>query len=139
MEEKKIPDFIKNRLDVKCQSVYAFDAAVEMLKLPKDHILLSPETKVIIVTNFGTVVGEMVGPQEKGETISQMVINSFISSRNNIWADNESDKNVINNSSIVIVKNAKVTPFANPICSTNFEILCLFSDQIVGFSFGAAE
>lgn len=143
IEENKVPDFIKNRIDIKTDTINTLALFLEELNKRNEKSSLNPKIQVFLLTNFGTVKGDIViGSSSEDNTQNSALIlnNTFIDIRNNLWANDSREKNnIVNNTSYITVLNAKIVPFANPNIIFNFKILNLFADQITGFTFGSND
>ncbi|AYB39708.1 hypothetical protein [Brevibacillus laterosporus] len=155
MEEiNQTPNFIKNRIDLKIQTLTLFNSAIETMKSEGiAGISLGSDTNVLIITNFGIVSGDIkqIRVQENsdesekpGQIVFKMLIETLVKSRNTFLSKEEDligHENVraINDSSFVILENVTVTPFSNPNMKTHLESMILFSDQISGISYGASK
>lgn len=78
------------------------------------------DTNIMLLTNFGTIEGEIV-----------LDNNNFFSDcnelRNTLLANApQKDGIIINNSSSIILKNAKIIPYANPSYSIQFKTSAFF-------------
>lgn len=140
MEETKRPEFIKNRIDLKATTVTAFAYALDSMK--EEHSI-GQNTKLLLLTNMGTIEGDIYFPNDKNkDNIEVILSDSFINIRNNILLDDEVEiekPNIVNDTSIITIVNAKITPFSNSNNILNFATLNLFADQILGFSFTEME
>jgi len=129
------PNFIKNRVDLKAATVNMFASAINVLKTDNTE-LVSKETKVFLFTNFGVIEGDIPVTEEENLS-SDPIGNAFFQIRNNGLAkiEEESEKlQVSNNVSIVTIRDAIIHPFNGE--TSSIGILYLFSDQIVGFTYG---
>lgn len=143
MEEEKVPTYIKNRVDLKASTIHSFSAAIEFLKTPHDNISLGPDTRLILMTNFGMVEGTLQSTMQSDDekTTGTVISDALIKTRNTFLAEDEEtlDTDTIsNNFSLITISNAKVTPYSNPAAVSIYEVLNLFTDQIVGFTFGSS-
>lgn len=133
----KTPDFVTNRLDVKYHTIAAFQTAINRIKASNAETLsIGPETKVHILTNFGTVTGEIVVDHTIKEVIN-VLETVVVDSRNEELANLHTDKSiVVNNTATLFIRNAQLKPYANPKVTLEYPSLHVFVDQIVGFSWG---
>ena len=140
MEETKRPEFIKNRIDLKATTVTAFAYALNSMK---EEESIGKNTKLLLLTNMGTIEGDIYFPNDENkDNIEVILSDSFINIRNNILRDDEVEiekPNIVNDTSIITIVNAKITPFSNSNNVLNFATLNLFADQILGFSFTEME
>jgi len=137
MEEKKCPEFIKNRIDLKATTVTAFAYALDSMK---EENSIGQNTNLVLLTNMGTIEGDIYFPNDKNkDNVGVILSDSFINIRNNILCDDEAEiekPNIVNDTSIITIVNAKITPFSNSNNILTLATLNLFADQILGFSFG---
>lgn len=137
MEEKKCPEFIKNRIDLKATTVTAFAYGIDAMK---EENSIGQNTRLVLLTNIGTVEGDIYFPNDKNkDNVGVVLSDSFLNIRNNILCDDEAEiekPTIVNDTSIITIVNATITPFANPNNILNIATLNLFADQILGFSVG---
>ena len=131
-EKTKAPGFIANRIDVKAVTINCAAMSLNTLK-EEDTLGELEDTNIMLLTNFGTIEGEIV-----------LDNNNFFSDcnelRNTLLANAPQKEGIIiNNSSSIILKNAKIIPYANPSYSIQLQDFSIFSDQIVGFTYGKKE
>ena len=129
------PAFIKNRIDVKVETIIAANTVLN--ELTKEAII-NKNAKLMIVTNFGVVEGTLKQEVDAND-LAQQICLSFAKVRNNNLAKAEKEvasSTITNNSYFVTILDAKVIPFSNPSKIVTFAVLNLFSDKIVGFTFG---
>lgn len=147
MSDNKLPELIKNRLDLKMITLTSVMDTIDILKSGKiDGISISPKTSIMIFTNFGMVEGENVcfsdsedsKPLSTSEIVKKLIETCFIIRNNEIAKLEEENKDLklINDSSAVILENVTITPYANPMNKLRMQHLILFTDQIAGISFG---
>lgn len=127
---------IDNRLDVKGITLTTAAAAINTLKADKDFTLGS-NTQILILTTSSVIYGDILLNLNDNEKDPVLWINKAIgTARNNYLEKNQTDSDVvINNSSYLQIKNATVRPLSGG-SGYNFKILNVFTDQILGFSFG---
>lgn len=133
----KAPDFITNRLDVKFHTIVAFQAAINKIKESNAETLsIGPETQVHIITNFGTVTGEIVMDHLVKEVIN-VLETVVVDSRNEELSRMETaDSIIVNNTATLFIRNAVLRPFTDPRHTIEYPSFHIFVDQIVGFSWG---
>jgi len=142
-DQKEQPKLIAQRIDVKTITLYSFASTLQSIKdgLIKE-ISIDSSTTVSLLTNFGVITGDIEdisGDPDHAEDITKL--NKIIlKARNHALVENEKalgeDVQVVNNSGIIVIANARVTIFSNPNAFFNFQKLFLFTDQIVGFTYG---
>ena len=133
-DKLKAPNYIEKRIDIKRVTIISAAAAIKSLINDKTKIL-GPNTQVIVLTTSSMIYGQiLIGDEDN--TPAAAINKSIFDCRNKIL-ENEQDKEdiVVNNSSIITIKNACIKPLVggNP---AKFELLNIFTDQILGFSFG---
>lgn len=107
-----------------------------------EPVLGNPKPDLFITTNFGIITGEVQNLDDVAaqEDVGAQIDNIIFKSRNNILAalekDYGSDANIVNNSSLIVIKNATIIPFVSPQNRLTFNRFLLFADQIVGISYG---
>jgi hypothetical protein len=152
MSDSKLPKAIENRSDLKLLTLDALYSIIDNVKSGQIvNISIPTNTNVFVITNFGVVEGSMVRfsnnynqefANDTTNEYSKMLINQAFRFRNekisNLETVNEAFK-LINDSSAIILENAVVIPHASPNNKSNYKILVLFTDQIVGLSFGERQ
>ena len=137
-----VPNFLKKRIDVKAATLTTFYDALKATNPENGEAFLDPKTTILIITNFGLVNGEIENLQDTQdqEDIVTKVDQAIFKGRDHILAAVEKrvgcDASIVNNSSIIALKNATITPFAAPQARHTFSRFFLFTDQIVGISYG---
>jgi hypothetical protein len=129
------PEFIKNRIDVKVETIIAANTLLNELTKEK---IIDENAKIMIVTNFGIVEGTLKQEVDANDVAQQISLGSA-KIRNNHLSKLEKEVAspiITNNNYFVTILNAKVIPFSNPSKIVTFTVLNLFSDKIVGFTFG---
>lgn len=145
-ETKQIPQFINNRIDIKAITIDSMNKAIENIKSGKiTGLSLSPQSSLSIITNFGIIQGELIELNyEDGEPLDNRAIWSMVlDARDMSLSDLENEigsesVDLVNNSSVISIKNAKIIPFANPTAIFNVAELFIFSDQVVGMTGSAS-
>ena len=142
MDEKNIPSYVKNRVDVKYATVVSFAAAIKgLVDNPPKEFQIGKQTKVFLLTTFGTITGDIVlsGESPKDDVVVALS-QSFVELRNKFLAEAEAEeasgKVAVNNVAAILIRNAKVIPYNAPQCVHNYGILHVFTDQICGVTFG---
>lgn len=141
--DKEVPNFIKNRVDLRFLTVNCFNGAIELLKAGKlKNISMTRETQTIIITNFGVITGKILNWEENQEDdFFKATIDGAVDSRNKLLSkieqENTEELRPINDSSFIVVKNANIKPYANPTSNFSIAEMILFTDQIVGLSAGS--
>jgi hypothetical protein len=138
MPKLKTPNFIQERIDLKNESILA---TVRVL----GNQGLEDGREVTILSTIGLVKGTVqseFGLEEEGnEVIKQN--DAIMKERNEYLADViEDDESplVINNYALLTLTDVEIIPF-NPCSGSSFkmDVLNLFSDQIVGYTYGKLD
>lgn len=138
-EKNKAPDFVKERIDVKAETILSFAHAIGRLKAGAvAGISLAPDTNILMMTSFGFVEGEIETFEGEPKTASAAMSKALFGIRNDDFVNmQEHGRNTVtNNSSIITVRDAKITYYASPQNPSRIAELFLFSDQIIGFTYG---
>lgn len=132
--EKTFINGIDNRLDIKALTLTCAANAINALKTAKD-ISLNPNTKLIIFTTSSMIYGTIL--LDDNDSDPALAINrAIVDSRNQFLKEVQSDNDVfVNNSCSLQIKDATIRPLAGG-NDAHIHILNVFSDQILGFSFG---
>ena len=97
---------------------------------------------IIIFTNFGMVRGMLTEPmiesEESDSSVFQQVVKKAINFRDEDIADSEKEGNrprPVSDQGFISLRNVKIHPYTSSTAST-IEEMIIFTDQIVGVSFG---
>lgn len=122
---------MQNRIDIKAVKLNAVGT-----------LLNNPETglsrnKIILVTSASLIYGTFVDQNEltvdaKSAELALHKITLDAAKS----AFQESPEETINNSVSIILKNVTIIPFSAPNVKINLATLSVFSDQIVGYTYG---
>ncbi|MEA1961724.1 MAG: hypothetical protein U9N81_10740 [Bacillota bacterium] len=153
MEERRSPALLNQRVDMKYATLLTFNDVLEHIKsggIP--GIPLPAETKTLILTQFGTIEGDIVNldNDEQEEVMDESnwraiffknLVNGVAESRNEVILDWENQNDVdklklINDASYILLSNAVIIPFSTPQARFAIGEMVLFTDQIVGISAG---
>lgn len=129
------PEFIKKRIDVKVETIIAANTVLNELTKEK---MIHENAKIMIVTNFGVVEGTLKHEVDTNDMAQRISMDSA-KIRNNHLSKLEKEVAspiITNNNYFVTILDAKVIPFSNSRNKLTFAALNLFSDKIVGFTFG---
>lgn len=134
MYEHKVPEYIEKRIDIKYATIITAGLTIKSLK---ENGSLSSSHELIILTSIGMVTGDIVSsnPESSDETSTNQ---AFFILRNNLLdekTDSLANPIVVNNSSVIMLKNAKIKAYDGSFTSS-LDMLNLYSDQIIGFSYG---
>jgi len=139
-----IPELLKNRIDVKAFTFDALCTAIDTIKSGEvEGVSIDAEAKIIIFTNFGIVEGTPISllPKNSESNTSNIgaLYKAIFKARNINLKELESQNEnltLINDASVIVLENAVITPYANPLNKTHSNNLVLFTDQIVGLAIG---
>lgn len=130
-----VPEALDNLVDLKALTISSFQAAIDGLK-KSSEITLGEDTKLILLTQAALIECEILNNDE-GEPI-YLINKTVLESRKNILSSEKYvNKNFLNQSATLSLKNVTITPFSNPQAKINLPVLNLFTDQILGISFGS--
>jgi hypothetical protein len=133
-----------SRVDLKAFTYECFNVAIDVLKSGElENVSLSPNTKVLFLTQFGIVEGT---PSKKDspnnnvkEAFTNMLIFKTFEGRNQKIEDMKTknpDLTIINDTGSIVLENVVITSYANPDSKFNLGTFVLFTDSIIGISFG---
>ena len=89
--------------------------------------------KLMIVTSSAIISGTLSAQTTDMSKLNQKMIDA----RNETLSANETTEDIIvNNVSMITLNDVTISPFANPKAITSMSIINIFSDQILGYSFG---
>ena len=129
------PEALKNLVDLKAITINSFQVAIDGFK-KSDKITLGKDTKLILLTQASLIECELLNENEK-EPI-YLINKMALEARNKLLSTEEyTNKNYLNQSATLRLKNVTITPFSNPQAKINLPVLNLFTDQILGVSFGS--
>lgn len=139
-EPKTEAKVISKRIDVKAVTLNAFGTSLELAeKGGIEGVSISPDTRMFIITNFGIISGElevMLSTSEPVTAFNQAIFRARDSLLASLEQELGNEAQVVNNSGVVTLANARLTVFSNPNATFSFQRISLFTDQIVGFSYG---
>lgn len=141
--ERTLLDTLKNRVDTKVGVIAALHTTLKALQniKPEEKKPSSlDDHKLIIITNFANISCEIINlndEENKDLSNAQFIIKTALKTTDNYYESFSADTTVINKSKTIVLKNAQVVPFANPQQILNYEVLTIFTDQIVGVTIGS--
>ncbi|MEZ2659278.1 hypothetical protein [Aneurinibacillus aneurinilyticus] len=158
MDEKKfeVPNFSQNTVDVKKYILGAFNTLVKGIQSGKmKGVEVGKDNQIMILTNFGTVYGNIQSlteehdnnnatPWDASQEFMKIINEQALQLSEHLLSRDEKEISpenlrVINHSSPIYLENVTVIPYANPSSNLKFPSLLIFSDQIVGISFGSPQ
>ena len=140
--EKTLLDTLGDRIDTRVGVIAALQAMLTTFQnnsSEEKKPFSLDGNKLIIITNFASIACEMITDNTNDQelTPAQLIINTALKAKDELYKTLPPDTNVINNSKTLILKNAQVVPFACPQHILDYEVLTLFTDQIVGVTIGS--
>jgi hypothetical protein len=135
------PKLLTERIDLKAFTANVFGTSIEKIKNGElENISLDPNTELVFFTPFGSVVGEIYIPPKDTDKFDAVSFfhEAFINARDSLLSSYIEDgvKRLTNDSSFVLLKNAKIRLFTGPNVAYNLEYFLLYSDAILGMSYG---
>ena len=144
-EQVKLPKFLSDRCDVKAESILTFHTAYSSIAQGKIEGA-STDAQVMLVTPQGIVSGTIcvhqnsITEEDFQQDPSLVIENIAFTARNEnlkeLQDEAEDTLNVVNNSAIITVRDAILTPWATPNNTFKFKVLYLFASDISGFTIG---
>ena len=139
--EKTLLDVLKNRIDTKTGVITTLALTLKTFKSanPESKAPFSLDgNRLIIITNFASIACELITPNDDVKEFSkaQVIFKAAMASTDKIYETLSPDALVISNSKTLLLKNAQIVPFASPQQTLNYEVLAIFTDQIVGVTIG---
>lgn len=133
----EMPKSLENLIDLKLLTLKTFQMCIDRLK-NDESITLSQKTNLIIFTSSASIMGTVVLDEDKD--IRDVLNSILLSTRKSLLKQIEhSNSEVINRSGVIVIKDATIRPFSNPAATFNVAVLNIFTDQILGFSFGELQ
>jgi hypothetical protein len=138
MSENEIPNLLAKRFDIKSLTIGTFFAIIEDLK-NRNVEGISPNTKVICYTNFGTISGRLLpGTDEEADNGFSMFHEKVMKIRNkdiNLY-ESEGTTEVLNDTGHIPLVDVEIHYYANPNRIDKLSYFLLYPDQVVGLTFG---
>lgn len=134
-------ELLKNRIDIKAETIANFNHVFSMIRKGKIEGA-STNAQVFLVTPQGLVtgdIGEITTDNNAENALEKFMEPVIISNRNkNLNELVEENPNIkpINDSSIIVVRNAQLLPWSNYNSPIEFQVLYLFASDISGFTLG---
>ena len=113
--------------DMKKLSIVVTQALVEELQNGVDE-----KRKVQITTSNSLIIADKINSQEPNNANLPLLDMALLKSED-ITFPLIKDSNVTNIYGMIVLKNVKIVPFANPINVIELESYALFTDHIMGF------
>lgn len=139
------PKLIENRVDLKGFTVNALNAVVQALNANEfTDVTVKEEVSLYFLTNLGLIEANIVTVPKKDDVkkltednFISFLIDNMIDARNKVISDLEEKQDnlqLVNGSSFIYLKKAKITQANSP--GYTLDELILFTDQIIGITFG---
>ena len=123
-----------NRIDVKSQKLNALG---KLLNMPEAGLT---KNKLILLTDSSMIYGSLVKQEDILSNNVDVQLKPYEvtlqASKNAYSIAQKENINTINNSVSIVLKDVTIIPFATPNVKINFSSICVFSDKIVGFTYG---
>lgn len=149
VEENQTPNFMVNSIDFKKTVINYFFQMVNAIKNGEiEGVTFGEKNTVRILTNFGLIEGKVINFDEEGmeqitaeKDFASIFYSAAIKGADMSMAKYEdeigSDKlKVVNQTGRLVLADAVVSPYANPQNKFSISRLLVFTDQIVGITFG---
>lgn len=148
--EQNKSKLVNDRIDLKALTVGSFATVIDFVNSGKIQSIQASDTiEIVILTNFGLVTGDCVFDLKESydddtmlKDFNKFMFSSMVKHRNELVSKFESEEGVqrlTNDTGFVYLKNAVIRPFTDYNNALKFGDLCLFSDQITGFSMKAVS
>lgn len=139
MDNKEIPELLKNRYDIKFNLISYIDRAVQVLGANEiEGVTFPTNVKTVFITNFGLIEGTIVDIQEKVRDIKypiRLIVQKALELRNKELSEIENAR-LVNETSFFLLSDVMITPFSFPDKKSSISEMVLFADQVVGVSAG---
>lgn len=143
-EEIKEPNFLKSSIDFKKMTVMTFFDAIERMKKGEiEGVTIGSKTALRVITNFGLIEGKAVFLDASGKQSAPVdtLYFALLQGADILMSDLEADitpenLRTINQTGRLLLKDVIITPFSSPQNKFSLERLLIFTDQIVGITFG---
>lgn len=150
----EIPKLIETSIDFKGLYVSVFANSMDLLRSGKiEQMNVGPNTKLIIMTHSAQITADLFHAIDEEENYKHdddisRALKIFLKSIRYVVHQHISDVEQKmdytevkfgNQSHVIHLRDAVVTPFSNPSHTFTYKYLSIFSDQIVGISFGEPQ
>lgn len=124
-------DTLGKSVDIRALTFESFRYTLKTMQGKPDSVL--KDNCVIVLTNFGQIFCKIDDKESIGEIIAKAVLKARDSTLETI----EPETPTINECKTLLLKDVVIIPFANPQVRLNYNVITLFTDQIVGLSIGS--
>lgn len=125
---------MEQKVDMREVTFLAFRTALQTLQDDKEKQLIPKDCHLVILTNFGQILYRV--DEDKSGSIGKELANIILKIRDSTLEQIPPDMTVTNDCKMLVLENVTVVPFANPQASLTYSVLTLFTDEIVGITFG---
>jgi hypothetical protein len=139
--DNEIPILLKERVDLKALTTSVFANAIEGLKNGEiKEVSMDPNTEILFFTHFGVVSGSLYNPPEENDEFdpTYYLHEAIFKSRDSLLSSYIEDgaKRLVNGESFLLLKDVIIKPYVNHNNSYKLAYFLLYSDAILGVSFG---
>ncbi|WP_432199270.1 hypothetical protein [Anoxybacillus gonensis] len=139
--DNEIPTLLKERIDLKALTAKTFANVIENIRNGKiEEISMDPNTGIWFFTHFGIVSGSLYIPSEENDAFDPTYfLHKLIFKTRDSLLSSYIEKGVArltNDSSFVLLKDVTVKTYASPGTPYKLGYFLLYSDAILGISFG---
>lgn len=113
-----------------------FTEAFNALKEEDETSVALSEAKIVLLTHTANITGEIIDLDEAVAFSESQLLAATVSRAIRDSIREEHEMNTPENAKVIHLKNATVTPFAAPDTKMTYYYLAVYTDQIVGISFG---
>ncbi|WP_062678864.1 hypothetical protein [Parageobacillus toebii] len=136
------PTLLTERADLKSLTANVFANSIENLRNGKiEKISMDSDTEILFFTHFGLVSGSQYNPPEENDEFDPIYLlhESMLKMRDSLLSSYIEDgvKRLVNDSGFILLKDVTIKPYANPDASYKLAYFLLYSDAILGISFGS--
>ncbi|MBB6176421.1 hypothetical protein HNQ82_001235 [Anoxybacillus tengchongensis] len=135
----EIPALLQERVDLKALTARVFVNSIEGLKNGKiKDVSIDPNTEILFFTHFGVVSGSLYNPPDDEFDPVYSLHEVILKARDSLLSSYIEDgvKRMVNDKSFVLLKDVTIKPYANNDNSYKLAYFVLYSDAILGLSFG---
>jgi hypothetical protein len=136
------PTLLTERADLKALTANVFAKTIENIKNGMiEEISMDPDTEILFFTHFGLVSGSQYIPPEENDEFdpAYFLYKTVLETRDSLLSSyiENGVKRLVNDSGFILLKDVTIRPYANPGTSYNLAYFLLYSDAVLGISFGS--
>ncbi|MEW5321302.1 hypothetical protein V2J23_03935 [Geobacillus thermoleovorans] len=140
----EIPVLLQERVDLKALTASVFVNSIEGLKNGKiKDVSIDPNTEILFFTHFGVVSGSLYNPPEENDEFDPVysLHEVILKARDSLLSSYIEDgvKRMVNDKSFLLLKDVTIKSYANNDNSYKLAYFVLYSDAILGLSFGSRK